>query len=156
MAILNCLLARQLCFEDASCSAILEIIPRVCGSELGAVHADASLTQVGERQMSNTEADCASLSLVPRVHLHFKPWNASERVPRLDNDKSFETWLIETDAEDKIVVPTSEDPLQMKNEIERPLLIVYGESGRPDFCEDVIPQKEAAVRMREDAPDGLA
>ncbi|KAG7296966.1 hypothetical protein JYU34_019881 [Plutella xylostella] len=34
MAILNCLLARQLCFEDASCAAILEIIPRVCGSEL--------------------------------------------------------------------------------------------------------------------------
>jgi hypothetical protein len=35
VAILNCLLARQLCFEDSSCSAILEIIPRVCGSELG-------------------------------------------------------------------------------------------------------------------------
>jgi hypothetical protein len=35
VAILNCLLARQLCFEDAPCSAILEIIPRVCGSELG-------------------------------------------------------------------------------------------------------------------------
>lgn len=35
IAILNCLLARQLCFEDASCSSILEIIPRVCGSELG-------------------------------------------------------------------------------------------------------------------------
>lgn len=35
IAILNCLLARQLCFEDASCSAILEIIPRVCGPELG-------------------------------------------------------------------------------------------------------------------------
>ncbi|XP_046745350.1 uncharacterized protein LOC124410782 isoform X2 [Diprion similis] len=34
MAILNCLLARQLCFEDPSCSAILEIIPRVCGPEL--------------------------------------------------------------------------------------------------------------------------
>ncbi|XP_059470953.1 uncharacterized protein LOC132193967 isoform X4 [Neocloeon triangulifer] len=33
VAILNCLLARQLCFEDASCSAILEIIPRVCGAE---------------------------------------------------------------------------------------------------------------------------
>uniref|UniRef100_A0A1I8P409 GDNF/GAS1 domain-containing protein n=1 Tax=Stomoxys calcitrans TaxID=35570 RepID=A0A1I8P409_STOCA len=30
-AILNCILARQLCFEDPSCSAILEIIPRVCG-----------------------------------------------------------------------------------------------------------------------------
>ncbi|CAH2269442.1 jg4472 [Pararge aegeria aegeria] len=29
-----------------------------------AVHADSSLTQVGERQMSNAEADCASLSLV--------------------------------------------------------------------------------------------
>jgi len=35
VAILNCLLARQLCFEDASCSAILEIIPRVCGAEQG-------------------------------------------------------------------------------------------------------------------------
>ncbi|GBP90142.1 Cilia- and flagella-associated protein 61 [Eumeta japonica] len=44
-----------------------------------AIHADASLTQVGERQMPNAEADCASLSLVPRSRLHFKPWNASER-----------------------------------------------------------------------------
>ncbi|CAH2217295.1 jg7663 [Pararge aegeria aegeria] len=46
-----------------------------------AVHADASLTQVGERQMSNAEADCASLSLVPRFHLHKSSldWNASER-----------------------------------------------------------------------------
>jgi len=35
MAILNCLYARQLCYEDPSCSAILEIIPRVCGPELG-------------------------------------------------------------------------------------------------------------------------
>ncbi|CAH2264585.1 jg21299 [Pararge aegeria aegeria] len=44
-----------------------------------AVHADASLTQ-GERQMSNAEAECASLSLVPRSRLHFKvEWNASER-----------------------------------------------------------------------------
>ncbi|KAK9723213.1 hypothetical protein QE152_g19403 [Popillia japonica] len=34
IAILNCLLARQFCFEDSSCSAILEIIPRVCGPEL--------------------------------------------------------------------------------------------------------------------------
>ncbi|OAD53076.1 hypothetical protein WN48_10822 [Eufriesea mexicana] len=34
VAILNCLYARQLCSEDASCSAILEIIPRVCGPEL--------------------------------------------------------------------------------------------------------------------------
>ncbi|KAL0121424.1 hypothetical protein PUN28_006737 [Cardiocondyla obscurior] len=34
MAILNCLYARQLCYEDPSCSAILEIIPRVCGPEL--------------------------------------------------------------------------------------------------------------------------
>ncbi|XP_066907291.1 uncharacterized protein [Halyomorpha halys] len=30
---LNCLLARQLCFDDASCSPILETIPRVCGPE---------------------------------------------------------------------------------------------------------------------------
>ncbi|EZA47503.1 GDNF family receptor alpha-1 [Ooceraea biroi] len=34
MSILNCLYARQLCYEDPSCSAILEIIPRVCGPEL--------------------------------------------------------------------------------------------------------------------------
>ncbi|XP_023317878.1 uncharacterized protein LOC106656465 [Trichogramma pretiosum] len=33
-AILNCLYARKLCFEHASCSAILEVIPRVCGPEL--------------------------------------------------------------------------------------------------------------------------
>ncbi|XP_073995706.1 uncharacterized protein [Rhodnius prolixus] len=32
---LNCLLARQLCFEDPSCSPILETIPRVCGPESG-------------------------------------------------------------------------------------------------------------------------
>lgn len=31
VATLSCILARQLCFEDPSCSAILEIIPRVCG-----------------------------------------------------------------------------------------------------------------------------
>ncbi|XP_075217869.1 uncharacterized protein LOC142322676 [Lycorma delicatula] len=30
----NCLLARQLCFEDPSCSPILETIPRVCGAEI--------------------------------------------------------------------------------------------------------------------------
>ncbi|XP_029033944.1 uncharacterized protein LOC114871774 isoform X2 [Osmia bicornis bicornis] len=34
VAILNCLYARQLCFEDPSCSAILEIIPRLCGPEI--------------------------------------------------------------------------------------------------------------------------
>ncbi|CAH2238493.1 jg5674 [Pararge aegeria aegeria] len=38
-----------------------------------AVHADASLTQVEARQMSNAAADCSSLSLVPRSRLHFKP-----------------------------------------------------------------------------------
>ncbi|XP_039298571.1 uncharacterized protein LOC111048987 isoform X2 [Nilaparvata lugens] len=31
---LNCLVARQLCFEDPSCSPILETIPRVCGAEI--------------------------------------------------------------------------------------------------------------------------
>lgn len=31
ISILSCTLARQLCFEDPSCAAILEIIPRVCG-----------------------------------------------------------------------------------------------------------------------------
>ncbi|XP_019757355.1 uncharacterized protein LOC109535791 isoform X3 [Dendroctonus ponderosae] len=33
-AILNCITARQLCFNDSSCSAILEIIPQVCGPEV--------------------------------------------------------------------------------------------------------------------------
>lgn len=37
VAILNCLLARQLCQEDVSCSAILQIIPRVCGLEQGKI-----------------------------------------------------------------------------------------------------------------------
>lgn len=31
IAILSCILGRQLCYEDPSCSAILEVIPRVCG-----------------------------------------------------------------------------------------------------------------------------
>ncbi|XP_020287683.1 uncharacterized protein LOC109856624, partial [Pseudomyrmex gracilis] len=34
ITILNCIFARQLCYDDPSCSAILEIIPRVCGPEL--------------------------------------------------------------------------------------------------------------------------
>ncbi|XP_048486782.1 uncharacterized protein LOC105383545 isoform X4 [Plutella xylostella] len=50
MAILNCLLARQLCFEDASCAAILEIIPRVCGSELGKPHLACSTVTVTKCQ----------------------------------------------------------------------------------------------------------
>ncbi|XP_015594645.1 uncharacterized protein LOC107267434 isoform X8 [Cephus cinctus] len=32
-AILNCLFAQQVCLEDSSCSAILQIVPRVCGGE---------------------------------------------------------------------------------------------------------------------------
>lgn len=35
ISILSCILARQLCFEDSSCAAILEIIPRVCGTVPG-------------------------------------------------------------------------------------------------------------------------
>lgn len=35
VAILNCLLAKQLCQDDASCSAIQHIIPKVCGIEQG-------------------------------------------------------------------------------------------------------------------------
>ncbi|KAF6216044.1 hypothetical protein GE061_000381 [Apolygus lucorum] len=30
---LDCLMARQVCYEDPSCSPILETIPRVCGPE---------------------------------------------------------------------------------------------------------------------------
>ncbi|CAH2268098.1 jg14793 [Pararge aegeria aegeria] len=51
-----------------------DILAKTCNLFHKAVHADASLTQVVERQMSNAEADCASLSLVPRSRLHFKPW----------------------------------------------------------------------------------
>ena len=32
---LGCLLARQLCTEDSACNQILQVIPRVCGLELG-------------------------------------------------------------------------------------------------------------------------
>ncbi|MPC63238.1 hypothetical protein E2C01_057333 [Portunus trituberculatus] len=32
--ILNCLLAKQLCEEDSNCSAILKVIPTLCGPEL--------------------------------------------------------------------------------------------------------------------------
>ena len=32
---LGCLLARQLCLEDSACNQILQVIPRVCGLELG-------------------------------------------------------------------------------------------------------------------------
>ena len=34
-AALSCLNARQLCSEDPVCSQILEILPKVCGLELG-------------------------------------------------------------------------------------------------------------------------
>ncbi|ROT71231.1 hypothetical protein C7M84_010464 [Penaeus vannamei] len=32
---LNCLMAKQLCDEDSNCSAILKVIPTLCGPELG-------------------------------------------------------------------------------------------------------------------------
>ena len=32
---LGCLLARQLCLEDSACNQVLQVIPRVCGLELG-------------------------------------------------------------------------------------------------------------------------
>ena len=32
---LGCLLARTLCLEDSACNQILQVIPRVCGLELG-------------------------------------------------------------------------------------------------------------------------
>jgi hypothetical protein len=32
---LSCSIARQLCSEDPACAQILEIIPKVCGLELG-------------------------------------------------------------------------------------------------------------------------
>ena len=34
-AALSCITARQLCSEDSVCSQILEILPKVCGLELG-------------------------------------------------------------------------------------------------------------------------
>lgn len=34
---LNCLEAKQLCHQDLSCSAILKVIPLLCGPELGNV-----------------------------------------------------------------------------------------------------------------------
>ena len=34
-AALSCSIARQLCSEDPACAQILEILPKVCGVELG-------------------------------------------------------------------------------------------------------------------------
>ena len=34
-AILNCLLAHQLCSEDAACSSMLTVIRHICGPETG-------------------------------------------------------------------------------------------------------------------------
>ena len=34
---LGCLLARQLCLEDSACNQVLQVIPRVCGLELGEI-----------------------------------------------------------------------------------------------------------------------
>uniref|UniRef100_A0A1B0B8N4 Uncharacterized protein n=1 Tax=Glossina palpalis gambiensis TaxID=67801 RepID=A0A1B0B8N4_9MUSC len=82
-AILNCILARQLCFEDPSCSAILEIIPRVCGP-------------IPERQLSNkyqsSTRPCFSLESAIRYINTIKklfPRNLSvkEHILRLEASK---------------------------------------------------------------------
>ena len=36
-AAISCLVARQLCSEQKTCSQILEVIPKTCGLELGKV-----------------------------------------------------------------------------------------------------------------------
>ncbi|CAH2246975.1 jg10283 [Pararge aegeria aegeria] len=51
---------------------VLEWQPRI-----EAVHADASLTQVRERQMSNAEADCASLSPLSALSLALQALNGT-------------------------------------------------------------------------------
>ena len=48
-AALSCLTARQLCSEDPVCSQILEILPKVCGLELG------KLSIVPFKEFSRTE-----------------------------------------------------------------------------------------------------
>lgn len=34
-AIMNCIQARNFCVDNSACSPILEIVPRVCGTEKG-------------------------------------------------------------------------------------------------------------------------
>ena len=34
-AAISCIVARQLCYEDPACAQLLEIVPKVCGLELG-------------------------------------------------------------------------------------------------------------------------
>ncbi|KAK3864242.1 hypothetical protein Pcinc_030062 [Petrolisthes cinctipes] len=47
---LNCLMAKQLCQEDANCSAILKVIPTLCGPELGKEGRPGGMIQRHEKE----------------------------------------------------------------------------------------------------------
>ncbi|XP_046682057.1 uncharacterized protein LOC124368754 [Homalodisca vitripennis] len=82
METLNCLLARQLCFEDPSCSPILETIPRVCGAEF------VSCSTV---TVTKCQAALRTLQLFPL----FKP-TCLCREPQLDQEcNSFRNFLFD-------------------------------------------------------------
>ncbi|TDG49995.1 hypothetical protein AWZ03_003505 [Drosophila navojoa] len=69
VAILNCILARQLCFEDPSCSAILEIIPRVCGP---------IPAQYGNNNNNNNNGNSSSSNISKCHEIPFEYSNAPE------------------------------------------------------------------------------
>ena len=48
-AALSCITARQLCSEDSVCSQILEILPKVCGLELGKT--DCNISEHGNNAL---------------------------------------------------------------------------------------------------------
>ncbi|KAL6439030.1 hypothetical protein ACFW04_003792 [Cataglyphis niger] len=82
MAILNCLYARQLCYEDPSCSAILEIIPRVCGPELVACS-------------TVTVTKCQAALRTLQAFTYFRP-TCLCREPHVDPDcNSFQNFLFD-------------------------------------------------------------
>ncbi|XP_050306810.1 uncharacterized protein LOC126743654 isoform X5 [Anthonomus grandis grandis] len=82
VAILNCITARQLCFNDSSCAAILEIIPRVCGPE---VVACSTIT------VTKCQAALRTLQAFP----FFKP-TCLCREPHMDPDcNSFRDFLFD-------------------------------------------------------------
>ncbi|XP_072750789.1 uncharacterized protein Gfrl isoform X4 [Anoplolepis gracilipes] len=82
MAILNCLYARQLCYEDSSCSAILEIIPRVCGPELVACS-------------TVTVTKCQAALRTLQAFTYFRP-TCLCREPHVDPDcNSFQNFLFD-------------------------------------------------------------
>ncbi|XP_076177937.1 glial cell line-derived neurotrophic family receptor-like isoform X3 [Ptiloglossa arizonensis] len=98
VAILNCLYARQLCFEDPSCNAILEIIPRVCGPELVACS-------------TVTVTKCQAALHTLKAFSFFRP-TCLCREPHVDPDcNSFQNFLFDHPCNNVLKEDKNPDPI---------------------------------------------